>query len=489
MITSVRITNYVGTKTEIVLDKAYPEHGMMITNIDGLGPSAATIAKQAYGIVNGSFISSVKFEQKNIVITFRLSESEGTVERARLNVYETCPQGTRVNLEFRTDLGYAYFIDGIVESIEPNVFSDKEEVKVSIICENPFFSRRLLKTPSTGTKTKIMQGAGGAGPNNNSGENAYCLAEYIMQFPSYMDPGISITSGYIGFHFESYGSHLSAIIVDMSKFALLLPDKHYIMRGDKIAFYYNPTTGEKYIKYYEIKMLPEEQHLEDYEWYDPWDITSCEDTTTDISPYERLGTVLFGDPESIGRVTGVIVTTNGGNYYAISIDGFVVITYPASIEDGGGSGDYEDEPEHNFSSGSCIVTNNGNIEGGGVWTTTFSTQIDLTADSAMYFYDDQNHNIHVNLYKVMILYANAIGDVTLPMRILADDVLTISTVDRNKYVRFTRNSITILVLDACGTVDFDWPRIYPGENTLRIEGITSSKYGCVLTFDHLFGGV
>jgi hypothetical protein len=72
--------------------------------------------------------------------------------------------------------------------------------------------------------------------------------------------------------------------------------------------------------------------------------------------------------------------------------------------------------------------------------------------------------------------------------LLAGDVVTISTVEGNKYVRLTRSGITSSLLYGM-TTESDWVQLTPGDNHFRvyITGATSIPY--TITYTELYGGL
>lgn len=135
MIKSVKATNYLGDSVKMVL--ADPEQsGFAITSIDGLGPCKADIHTTEVATSDGSIYNSARLEKRNIVMTCRFMGI--SIEDTRQKSYKYFPIKTKVTLEFETDNRLAY-IEGYVESNEPEIFSKEEETQISIICPDPYF--------------------------------------------------------------------------------------------------------------------------------------------------------------------------------------------------------------------------------------------------------------------------------------------------------------------------------------------------------------
>lgn len=165
MIKAVTVTNYLGsldehvqralnqtdyemsnTTAHILLNDQDPDHGFLITKITGLGPIKADINMTKLATADGSIYNSARFNERNIVITIRFSGVD--IEAARQRTYKYFPTKRKVMLSIETDHRNARVI-GYVESNEPNIFSDKEEANISIICPDPYFySNEYGKSPN-----------------------------------------------------------------------------------------------------------------------------------------------------------------------------------------------------------------------------------------------------------------------------------------------------------------------------------------------------
>lgn len=136
MIYSVKVTNYLGES--IVLELARPEKsGLVIEEIEGLGPPKANISMTDITNGDGSVYNSARTDPRNIVIHFRFMEFP-TVESSRNIVYKFFPIKKPVTLEFQTELKRATIV-GYVESNEPNIFEENSGTEISILCPDPYF--------------------------------------------------------------------------------------------------------------------------------------------------------------------------------------------------------------------------------------------------------------------------------------------------------------------------------------------------------------
>lgn len=137
MIKSVIVTNYLGESVQLRLGELEPKSGLLITNIEGLGPAKADVNTTEMATNDGDIYNSARLTKRNIVMTLRFGWAP-TIEQARHNSYKYFPIKRRVGLLIETDNRICE-IHGYVESNEPNIFSPESETKISIICPDPYF--------------------------------------------------------------------------------------------------------------------------------------------------------------------------------------------------------------------------------------------------------------------------------------------------------------------------------------------------------------
>lgn len=136
MIKSIKVTNH--NHESLTLDLFHPElSGIIVQNIDGLGPTNADINSTEVATIDGGIFTSARQEQRNIVFTFAMMFNP-IIEDSRLKIYKFFPVKKLIYLEFQTDRRHVE-TEGYVESNVPNIFSKEETAQVSIICPDPFF--------------------------------------------------------------------------------------------------------------------------------------------------------------------------------------------------------------------------------------------------------------------------------------------------------------------------------------------------------------
>lgn len=139
MIKSVRVTNH--NNDSLLLELFHPENsGLIVENIDGLGPPKASINSNQVATMDGGIFSSARTNERNVVLRLAMM-FDPLIEDARLRTYHFFPIKKQVRLEIETDYRLAE-CTGYVESNEPDIFSEHETVQISIVCPDPYFYER-----------------------------------------------------------------------------------------------------------------------------------------------------------------------------------------------------------------------------------------------------------------------------------------------------------------------------------------------------------
>jgi len=106
-----------------------------VYNVTGLQPPAVALSTSNNATSDGAKINSARVEERNIVIYMTI---EGAVEKNRINLYKYFPLKQTVTLYFKNGTRDVY-IEGMVEIIECDLFSNKQVAQISIICPQPYF--------------------------------------------------------------------------------------------------------------------------------------------------------------------------------------------------------------------------------------------------------------------------------------------------------------------------------------------------------------
>lgn len=111
------------------------ESDYQILSITGLNPPSAHLNTSSIAGMDGALFNSSKLNTRNIVITAKIN---GSAEENRQELYRFCPTKTKVRFYFRNNNRDVY-IDGYVDSVECNLFTNDERMQISIICPSPYF--------------------------------------------------------------------------------------------------------------------------------------------------------------------------------------------------------------------------------------------------------------------------------------------------------------------------------------------------------------
>lgn len=106
-----------------------------VFKIEGLTPPQATVNTSANSTTDGVKINSARVGARNIIIYMTI---EGNAEANRLNLYKYFPVKKSVELYFKNG-SRNVSIDGTVELIECDLFSNKQVAQISIICPKAYF--------------------------------------------------------------------------------------------------------------------------------------------------------------------------------------------------------------------------------------------------------------------------------------------------------------------------------------------------------------
>lgn len=156
MLTQVDVSNSNDDHLVMSIAAAYADE-VQIRGIEGLGPVKADLPSAPfYG--DGEYITGKRVPKRNIVLTVGLNPDwvTQTLSDLRNTLYKYFMPKRWIRLEFTSTHLPTVFIEGYVESLEPNMFTQDPEMQVSIICPLPDFI-----SVDTTTKTGTMHSAFG----------------------------------------------------------------------------------------------------------------------------------------------------------------------------------------------------------------------------------------------------------------------------------------------------------------------------------------
>lgn len=124
------VINYKGEALSLSNNPNY-----VVYKITGLNPPKININQSVNTTQDGSTINSLRMNNRNIVIYLAI---DGDIETNRINLYKFFTPKKNVTIHYSNDSRDVY-IDGVVEVIECDVFTNKQVAQISVICPKPYF--------------------------------------------------------------------------------------------------------------------------------------------------------------------------------------------------------------------------------------------------------------------------------------------------------------------------------------------------------------
>lgn len=111
------------------------ESEYQVISIKGLNPPSAHLNTTSVSGMDGAMYNSSRLNTRNIVILVKIN---GDIEENRQNLYTFCPTKEKVRFYFSNNNQDVY-VDGYVDSVECDLFTNDERMQISIICPQPYF--------------------------------------------------------------------------------------------------------------------------------------------------------------------------------------------------------------------------------------------------------------------------------------------------------------------------------------------------------------
>ena len=106
-----------------------------VLSIQGLNPPSAQLNITNIVGLDGAKYNSARLNTREIVVTVKIN---GEVEKNRLNLYKYFVTKEWCRFSYKND-SLDVFIEGYVENVECDQFSNAETAQISILCPSPYF--------------------------------------------------------------------------------------------------------------------------------------------------------------------------------------------------------------------------------------------------------------------------------------------------------------------------------------------------------------
>jgi hypothetical protein len=183
--------------------------------------------------MDGENYSGAYVGKRNIVLTFGFNPNYAasqTVESLRAEAYKYFMPKQNLKLRFTTDqISSDCEIDGIVETVEPTIFSQDPEMQVSILCPMPYF---VENTPTVVEGTTV-----------HIGSSAYDTITYAGTAPTgfllrLYSTGVSLNEEVVVRSYSQYGGYSEKFSTDGNTSVL-------VSGSSDIELYLNTNDGAK----------------------------------------------------------------------------------------------------------------------------------------------------------------------------------------------------------------------------------------------------
>lgn len=159
MLWKVEVRNAAGALLSLELQDI--TDGIVLEDVDGLGPVKATIVSSSFAQQDGEQYHSSRREKRNITLklSFRPDYGTTTVRALRHQMYRFFMTKTPVSLRFYDTEGPEVDISGRIEDCDPTIFAKEPGMDVSILCFDPDFvdlDTVTLSGNTTATTTETL---------------------------------------------------------------------------------------------------------------------------------------------------------------------------------------------------------------------------------------------------------------------------------------------------------------------------------------------
>lgn len=131
---SLTVVNYLNERLTLPFSDKN-DTGFIITKIDGLDPSKASINVTELATNDGGLFNSSRIRPRNVTLTGVLLEAP-TIEEVRLKIYKYFPIKRKVTLIIETEQRLSELV-GYVEDCNVEIFNKKCTASITLVCPDP----------------------------------------------------------------------------------------------------------------------------------------------------------------------------------------------------------------------------------------------------------------------------------------------------------------------------------------------------------------
>ena len=115
--------------------------GYLVRSIDGLGPVPITLSSTPLAQLDKEILQGNRRERRTIILSVKLDQNWGlsSIESRRKRLYSLAVRKNPLTMEFATTDKGPVLIDGYVEDVDSDPFSDDPVVVLTIACLDPDF--------------------------------------------------------------------------------------------------------------------------------------------------------------------------------------------------------------------------------------------------------------------------------------------------------------------------------------------------------------
>lgn len=145
---TLKIQNAAGDIFELTHNRS----NYSLIHVSGLTPPKANINTSAAGTLDGTVYNSARLSQRNIVLTVVI---EGDIEANRQRLYRIFPVKSACTVFFK-NRNMDVKIEGYVELVDGDLFSKREQMQISVICPQPYWTTLGLVAYELSTTVRMF---------------------------------------------------------------------------------------------------------------------------------------------------------------------------------------------------------------------------------------------------------------------------------------------------------------------------------------------